>query len=49
MVLAAEKLADVVTVRVTDYGPGIPKKVADKQFQSFRTTKGSGEKDGRVS
>jgi two-component system sensor kinase FixL len=42
IILAAEKSADVVTVRVIDSGPGIPKEVADKLFLSFHTTKRSG-------
>jgi len=42
IILAAEKSADVVTVRVIDSGPGIPKDVADKLFLSFHTTKRSG-------
>jgi two-component system sensor kinase FixL len=42
ILLTADKATDVVTVRVTDSGPGIPKDVADKLFQSFYTTKRSG-------
>jgi two-component system sensor kinase FixL len=40
--LAAERASDVATIRVTDSGPGIPKDIADKLFQSFYTTKRSG-------
>jgi two-component system sensor kinase FixL len=42
IILAAETSADVVIVRVIDSGPGIPKDLADKLFQSFYTTKRSG-------
>jgi two-component system sensor kinase FixL len=40
--LSAIKMDGVVTIAVSDTGPGIPKEVADKLFQPFRTTKGSG-------
>jgi two-component system, LuxR family, sensor kinase FixL len=40
--LSAIKMDGVVTISVSDTGPGIPKDVADKLFQPVRTTKGSG-------
>ena len=40
--LAAERVAGMVIIRVTDSGPGIPNDVADKLFQPFHTTKRSG-------
>ena len=40
--LAAERVAGMLIIRVTDSGPGIPNDVADKLFQPFHTTKRSG-------
>lgn len=40
--LSADRVDDTVRIGVTDSGPGIPNDVADKLFQPFHTTKGSG-------
>jgi len=44
--LSTKKLGDKIMISVKDNGNGIPKKVLDKIFQPFFTTKPSGEGTG---
>ena len=44
--VSTKKLGDKVLISVRDNGPGIPKKIIDKIFQPFFTTKPTGEGTG---
>ena len=44
--LTTEEQDDVVTIRIRDNGPGIPKQHLGKVFDPFYTTKGQGEGSG---
>ena len=44
--LSTKKVGDKVFISVKDNGPGIPKKILDKIFQPFFTTKPTGQGPG---
>ncbi|MEO6868791.1 MAG: ATP-binding protein [Ginsengibacter sp.] len=44
--ITTKKIADEVEIRVTDNGNGIPQNILDKIFQSFFTTKPTGQGTG---
>ncbi len=44
--LGAKKVGDLVTISISDNGPGIPKEILDKIFQPFFTTKPTGQGTG---
>jgi two-component system, NtrC family, sensor kinase len=44
--VTTQKLSDIVEIRITDNGNGIPEKILNKIFQPFFTTKPTGEGTG---
>ena len=46
VIVSTKKSGDKIEIRVMDNGPGIPQNIVDKIFQSFFTTKPTGQGTG---